>query len=233
MTLSMSTSNGSAAPEALPIGPVKYDSFELLARLVEQNVKWAEDVKALEPDFFENSAKGQAPKVLWIGCSDSRVPETVKLASKPGEIFVTRNIAAQFHPDDDSALSVLTYAIENLGVEHVIVCGHTSCGGVAASYALSNTSPAPAPSSPLLRWLTPLIALSQSLGLSAQHEHDALPQLLEASVKQQVRHVVHTDIVQGAWKNGKRVWVHGWVYEVGTGLVRDMGCSVGPQVEKA
>ncbi|KZT54727.1 carbonic anhydrase [Calocera cornea HHB12733] len=198
---------------------------------MDQNERWAADVKALEPDFFQNSAKGQTPKVLWIGCSDSRVPETVKLAAKPGEIFVTRNIANQFHPNDDSALSVLTYAIENLGVEHVIICGHTSCGGVAASYELSNTTPAPAATAPLIRWLTPLIKLAQSHGFSAQPEADALPQLLEASVKQQVRHVVHTDIVQNAWKRGKHVWVHGWVYEVGTGLVRDMGCSVGPLVE--
>ncbi|KZO97673.1 carbonic anhydrase [Calocera viscosa TUFC12733] len=221
--------NGSAVP--VTAGPVTGTSFPLIARLISQNEQWAADVKAIEPDFFERSAMGQAPKVLWIGCSDSRVPETVKLAAKPGEIFVHRNIANQFHPDDDSALSVLTYAIENLGVEHVIVCGHTSCGGVAASYALSNTSPAPEPTAPLIRWLTPLVHLAQAHGLSSQEEGKALPRLLEASVKQQVRHVVHTDIVQNAWKKGRRVWVHGWVYEVGTGLVRDMGCSVGPQPE--
>lgn len=110
----------------------------------------------------------------------------------------------------------------------MIVCGHTMCGGVAASYALSNNN-APSPSAPLIRWLTPLIDLALSLGLSTQKEADALPQLLEASVRQQVRHVAHTDIVQGAWKRGTKVWVHGWVYEVGTGLVRDMECSVGPQ----
>jgi carbonic anhydrase len=113
----------------------------------------------------------------------------------------------------------------------VIVCGHTSCGGVAASYGLSQASPQPSPDTPLVRWLTPLMNLAQTQGLSKQGEEAALPKLLEASVKQQVRHVIHTDIIQNAWKNGKKVWVHGWVYEVGTGLVKDMGCSVGPKRE--
>ncbi|KIP01124.1 hypothetical protein PHLGIDRAFT_38394, partial [Phlebiopsis gigantea 11061_1 CR5-6] len=125
------------AQRTVPTGPVKpghttlHDPSGVLTRLLTSNAQWATDVSRVEPAFFEQCAKGQSPKVLWIGCADSRVPESVVLACKPGEVFVTRNIANQVHLHDDSVLAVLAYAVAELGVEHVVVVGHSNCGGVA------------------------------------------------------------------------------------------------------
>ncbi|KAH9886646.1 carbonic anhydrase [Cubamyces lactineus] len=191
----------------------------ILARLLSNNAQWAEDVEKVEPGFFAQSAKGQAPKVLWIGCSDSRVPESVVTASKPGDIFVHRNIANQFHPEDDSALAVLTYAVAHVGVSHVILVGHTNCGGAQACHAIAHDPSAEAPEGPLGRWLAPLTELARA--------HDDLTDLVEANVRTQVENIARTDVVQAAWAKGKDVQVHGWVYELETGRLRDLGVSVG------
>ncbi|KAH9851190.1 carbonic anhydrase [Lenzites betulinus] len=196
----------------------------VLARLLSNNAQWAEDVERAEPGFFAESAKGQTPKVLYFGCSDSRVPESVVTASKPGDIFVHRNIANQFHPSDDSALAVLTYAVVHVGVQHVIIVGHTNCGGAAACHAAAQANPAPAedappPADPLGRWLAPLTELAR--------EHEDLTALVEANVRAQVEHIAESDVMKGVWAQGKEVQVHGWVYELETGLLRDLGVSVG------
>ncbi|EMD31081.1 hypothetical protein CERSUDRAFT_89485 [Gelatoporia subvermispora B] len=193
----------------------------VLASLLANNKQWAADVQKAEPAFFEQCTQGQAPKVLWIGCADSRVPESVVTASRPGDIFVHRNIANQFHPDDDSALAVLTYAVEHLGVTHVVIVGHTHCGGAAACHAAAQAPADPAASgTPLARWLAPLTALAREGKLG-------VAELVEENVKAQVRNVVRSAVMRGAWEKGRDVWVHGWVYEIGEGTLRDLGVSVG------
>ncbi|KAI0698744.1 carbonic anhydrase [Earliella scabrosa] len=191
----------------------------VLARLLSNNAQWAEDVQKSEPGFFTECAKGQAPKVLWIGCADSRVPESVVTAAKPGDIFVHRNIANQFHLDDDSALSVLDYAVEHLGVSHVILVGHTNCGGAAACAKAAAAPSAAPPSSPLERWLAPLVEI-------AKNTEGDLTALVEANVRAQVANIVKTDVIQHEWTK-RDVQVHGWVYELETGRLRDLGITVG------
>ncbi|OCH83839.1 carbonic anhydrase [Obba rivulosa] len=193
----------------------------VLASLLANNKQWAADVHKAEPGFFEQCAKGQAPKVLWIGCADSRVPESVVTASRPGDIFVHRNIANQFHLDDDSALAVLTYAVEHVGVTHVIIVGHSQCGGAAACHAAAQSpAPASAPDAPLGRWLEPLTNLARDGNLG-------LEELVEENVRVQVRHIVESAVMRGAWEKGRDVWVHGWVYEIEKGMLRDLDVSVG------
>ncbi|KAI0743113.1 carbonic anhydrase [Daedaleopsis nitida] len=194
----------------------------ILARLLSNNAQWAEDVEKSEPGFLAEHSESQSPKVLWIGCADSRVPESVVTASKPGDIFVHRNIANQFHPTDDSALSVLTYAVEHVGVQHVILVGHTNCGGAAACAKAAQAPSAAPPASPLERWLAPLTEL-------AKNTEGDLTALVEANVRVQVDNLVQSDVIRGAWAKGKDVQVHGWVYELETGKLRDLGLSVGKQ----
>ncbi|EPQ50288.1 carbonic anhydrase [Gloeophyllum trabeum ATCC 11539] len=200
--------------------------FPVLARLLSANAQWAEDVARAEPRFFDECAGGQVPKILWIGCADSRVPESVVTASKPGEIFVHRNIANQFHLDDDNAQAVLTYAVAELGVEHVLIVGHTKCGGAAActaAAAAAAATPVPSlpPSASINRWLAPLAALAAKLAPGED--------LVAASVRAQVANVCATDTVRGAWAQGRKVYVHGFVYEIERGVLRDLGVSRGPE----
>ncbi|EIW56302.1 carbonic anhydrase [Trametes versicolor FP-101664 SS1] len=201
----------------------------VLARLLANNVQWAEEVERDNPGFFKRSAdERQQPKVLYIGCSDSRVPESVVTMSMPGDIFVHRNIANQFRLDDDSALAVLTFAVANLGVSHIIVAGHTGCGGVQA--ALDTAHPPDCfepPSDPLPHWLAPLTQIAR------EYPGD-LPALTEANVRAQVENIARTDVVKAAWAavnanpdENVDLQVHGWMYELETGLMRDLGISRG------
>jgi len=209
--------------------------YPVLSRLLSSNAQWSQDVNSSDPSFFKNLAKGQSPKVLWIGCADSRVPESVVLACKPGEVFVHRNIANQFHLHDDSALSVLTYAVDVLGVEHVVVVGHTSCGGAAACLKgarhLRKSDGSGAHETPLDRWLAPLTTLVASLDISEEHVSDehALPVVVEENVKMQVENVANTEIMRKAWASGKPVHIHGWVYLVEEGRLKDLQISQGPE----
>jgi len=201
-----------------------------LAKIFLSNAQWVKAVNASEPGFFEQSAQGQTPKVLWLGCSDSRVPESVVTASRPGDIFVHRNIANQVHPDDDSVLSVITYAIGPVGVEHILVVGHTNCGGAAACLnAVTASTPPPPPTTPLARWLAPLTALAGTLDLKDIPKPEALTKIAEASVRAQVENVVNSEPVKSAWAAGrKNLWVHGLVYELETGKLRDLNITRGP-----
>jgi len=199
--------------------------------MLSSNAQWARDVEHAEPGFFEKMARGQSPQVLWIGCADSRVPESVVLARRPGEIFVTRNIANQFPPHDDSANSVVNYAVETLGVQHVVVVGHTNCGGAAACYDIATGSGhSPPPDSALGRWLGPLVDLAKSVAERSVggDKTRALVELVEENVRKQVENVRMCATIQGAWKAGKDVWVHGWVFELETGKLRDLVTSYGP-----
>ncbi|KAI0036323.1 carbonic anhydrase [Vararia minispora EC-137] len=199
-----------------------------LACLLASNEAWADAVSAADPDFFANSARKQAPKFLWIGCSDSRVPESVVTASKPGDIFAHRNIANQVLPDDDNVHAVLTYAVGTLKVEHILVVGHSHCGGVAAAYWASQNPPVP-PSDSLTRWLAPLTALAVLLGIgNVQPSEAAITLLVEENVKAQVTNTAASVAVKKAWAERQRVWVHGLVYDLETGKLKDLGVSVGP-----
>ncbi|KAJ7581128.1 carbonic anhydrase [Mycena floridula] len=208
------------------------------------NAKWASDVDHAEPQFFVQSTKGQSPSILWIGCADSRVPESVITGSKPGDIFVHRNIANQFHLDDDSAQAVLAYAVEHLGVEHVAIVGHTECGGAAACFkaccspafapgAAIATDPSLPAEAPLNRWLSPLTHLAGSLQLSSAPNEEAIPVLVEENVRAQVQNLSKAPIIVNAWANksakGKDIWIHGWVYDLASGKLKDLNVTQGPR----
>ncbi|KAI0294725.1 carbonic anhydrase [Multifurca ochricompacta] len=198
-----------------------------LAKLFSNNDQWVDAVNKADPDFFEKSAQGQSPKVLWLGCSDSRVPESVLTASRPGDIFVHRNIANQIHPDDDSVLSVITYAVEVVGIEHILVVGHTNCGGALACLEAASGKIAP-PTTPLARWLAPLTSLARSLDLQGASTPKAMRKLVEENVRVQVANVVNATPVRAAWESGrKNLWVHGLVYDLETGRLNDLGITQG------
>ncbi|KAJ7343306.1 carbonic anhydrase [Mycena albidolilacea] len=211
-----------------------------LERFFSLNSEWAKRVQSQEPEFFAKSATGQTPKILWIGCSDSRVPESVVTAVRPGEIFVHRNIANQFHLDDNSVQSVLTYAVNHLGVQHVVIVGHTECGGAAACFGAACSAqfnphaptcvidPSLEPDAPLNQWLTPLTKLVASLKMSSVPKVLALPLIVEENVKKQVQNLSMAQTIVDAWTDDKKVWVHGWVYDLAKGQLRDLGVSRGP-----
>lgn len=203
---------------------------ESIQTLLNANEEWSESIMKDSPTFFTQLAIGQSPKILWIGCSDSRVPESVITASKPGDIFVHRNIANQFHLNDDSALSVLTYAVKAVGVEHVVLVGHTNCGGAAACLQAAKDAAADTdasqPETPLTRWLSPLIARVQSLDLSACSATEALNKVVETNVLMQIDNICKSEPITTAWAdpNAKNVTVHGWVYDLARGRIDELVC---------
>lgn len=210
-------------PVCLP--PLRNMSHKPIQTLLNANEVWAQSVMKNTPDFFARSATGQKPKILWIGCSDSRVPESVITASKPGDIFVHRNVANQFHLHDDSALSVLTFAVKEVGVEHVVLVGHTNCGGAMACMAAAKGAATnPTVSTPLARWLRPLTALVRSLDLSACSASEALNKVVEANVIKQVDNICKSEPITTAWadSDAKRVTVHGWMYDLAEGRIREL-----------
>ena len=187
-----------------------------LSHLFDNNRAWAKRMELEQPGFFNHLAQQQSPKYLWIGCSDSRVPANEIIGAEPGELFVHRNIANMVVHTDLNLLSVLQYAVEYLEVKHIIVCGHTGCGGVKA--ALTNNS-----YGLLNKWLRNLkdVYRLHKDEVDAEVGDDArLNKMVEMNLIEQVGNVVKTSIVQKAWKNHQRPHVHGWVYEMGTGLLR-------------
>jgi len=206
-------------------------SSDIPTRLLASNARWAQDVSQSQPSFFPQSAKGQQPKVLWIGCADSRVPESVVMACAPGDIFVHRNIANQFSLNDQSALSVLQYAVDFVGVEHVIIAGHSGCGGAAACYEAACGNALVHAETELGQWLAPLVGLATELGASRTPEDKpaALLTLIEENVRRQVAALAASDTMRDAWAMGKEVFVHGWMYSLETGLLRDLEVSQGPK----
>lgn len=186
-----------------------------------RNKQWASRTAQEKPDLFPTCAKGQSPKILWLGCADSRVPESTLLDLPPGSVFVHRNIANILTSTDLSSTAVLTYGVEHLKVDHVVVCGHTSCGGVAA--AMGNTK-----LGVLDLWLAPLRGLRarfkplwQKQGLS---EEEMKARLVEENVKQGVRAVRENPEVTRATKERGLV-VHGVVYDVGSGELKVLECG--------
>lgn len=183
-----------------------------IIKLLDNNRKWAQRIEAESPNFFNKLKKQQRPKYLWIGCSDSRVPANQITGLLPGEVFVHRNISNQVINTDMNLMCVLQYAIEILRVKHIIVCGHYGCGGIGAVmdnkiYGL------------LEHWLENVKVLMSKQGKVT------LDQMCELNVIQQVKNLTHNTMVQKAWRQGQKLYVHGWIYSISNGLIKDLNIT--------
>ena len=200
-----------------------------LPGLFANNREWARRTTAREPEFFRSLSEQQAPKYLWIGCSDSRVPANEIVGLKPGELFVHRNVANVVVHTDLNCLSVLQYAVDVLKVEHVIVCGHYGCGGVRAAYLRSSLGLI----DNWLRHVQDVQDRHESI-VNGEPDDDArIARLCELNVIEQVIHVCRTTVVQDAWTRGQSVTVHAWIYDLRDGLLRDLYCTVAGPAEVA
>ena len=194
----------------------------LPVELFENNRRWAEAISRKEPDFFPRLARQQAPKYLWIGCSDSRVPANEIVGLLPGEIFVHRNVSNLVVHTDLNCLSVLQYAVDVLKVEHVIVCGHYGCGGIEAAWKRTSFGM-------IDNWLRHVQDVAErhaALLPRGMNETAAVARLAELNVIEQVANVCRTTIVNDAWRRGESLAVHGVIYGLKDGLLRDLGLSV-------
>jgi carbonic anhydrase len=187
-------------------------------KILDNNKQWVENQLALDPEFFKDLAVGQNPPLLWIGCSDSRVPANEIIGAKSGEVFVHRNIANMVIHSDMNMLSVLDYAVNVLKVKHVIVCGHYGCGGVKA--AMGNDSIGIIDN--WIRHIKDEYRLHESYLDSIENETERFNSFVEVNVKEQVYNLSKTSIVQGAWRNGQELTLHGWVYGLNSGYVTDL-----------
>lgn len=192
---------------------------------------WASEIKENNPDFFTQLSKQQAPDYLWIGCSDSRVPANQIVNLPPGEIFVHRNIANIVVHTDLNCLSVIQYAVEVLEVKHIVVCGHYGCGGIKASMEETEHGL-------IDNWLRHIQDVSRFNAdkLDGKEYGEQLDLLCELNVVEQVINVCNTTIVQNAWKNGVELSVHGWIYSIENGILKDLDTcinSIGQLVEKS
>ena len=193
-----------------------------LKRLLDNNLRWAEKRLSDDPDYFTRMDGGQKPKYLWIGCADSRVPPNTILGLPLGEIFVHRNISNLVISSDINALSVLQYGIEILDIEHVIVCGHYGCGGIEA--AMTNK-----PLGLVDNWIKHIRDIYEEHKKELESIADpALRRnaLSELNVRRQVLNVCQTSIVQKAWQKNRTLTIHGWIYDVSNGRVKDLNCSI-------
>ena len=194
--------------------------MKTLKHLFESNLEWATSIKEKDPDFFTRLSEQQSPEYLWIGCSDSRVPANQITNLQPGEVFVHRNIANVVVHTDLNCLSVIQFAVEVLKVKHIIVCGHYGCGGIKA--ALENHEHGLIDN--WLRHVKDVIRFNQSEFDGLEHE-SKLDLLCELNVKEQVKNVCNTTIVKNAWKQGKELSIHGWIYSIENGILKDLGSS--------
>lgn len=198
-----------------------------LDHLLKNNESWADGIKARDPEFFNRLANQQAPEYLWIGCADSRVPANQIVDLLPGELFVHRNVANVVVHTDFNCLSVLQFAIDVLKVKHVMVVGHYGCGGVRA--ALLNEG-----FGLISNWLRHVQDVRDKylpVLNEISSEQDRVDRLCELNVVEQVGHVCQNSIVQEAWRRGQPLTVHGFVYDVADGLLRDMGLSISGEQE--
>lgn len=185
-------------------------------KLLLENKAWAKGQVENDPDFFKRLSSLQTPEFLWIGCSDSRVPADKITGTQPGEIFVHRNIANMVVHTDVNLLSVLDFAVNHLGVKHVIVCGHYGCGGIKAAMTNHDYK------NLLNMWLQnikDIYRLHREELAAISDEEQRTDRLVELNVKEQVMHLAKTSIIQRAWLNEKRPHLHGWVYGLKDGLI--------------
>jgi carbonic anhydrase len=193
--------------------------------LLKFNKAWAERMSNQNPKFFHDLAKDQYPNYLWIGCSDSRVPVTLIVEQSPGDIFVHRNIANLVLHSDINCQSVLQYAVQVLHVEHIIICGHYGCGGIKA--ALSDKKLGLIDN--WLRNIKELYKIHSEEINALESETKRINRLSELNVHQQVHHVCENPFVQEHWANHHELWVHGWMYDLETGLLKDLKVTVGQE----
>lgn len=194
-----------------------------LQDLLENNRNWAKQITKLAPDFFQVLAQQQAPPYLWIGCSDSRVPATQLVGLNPGEMFVHRNVANLVIHTDFNCLSVLQYAVEVLQVKHVIVCGHYGCGGVKAALHKQRHGL-------IDNWLRHIQDVTEKYDAvlkKATDDEQKLALLCELNVIEQTINLCQTTIVQEAWAREQELYIHGCIYGLHDGLLRDMKVTVG------
>lgn len=189
-------------------------------RFLEQNEAWARKQKLKDPTFLARLDHEQSPDVLWIGCSDSRVPAEIIVDAKPGEMFVHRNIANQIATTDFNGLTVLQYAVDVLRVRHIIVCGHYNCGGIIAALR---------PQTPGLLLVNKWLMVVKDLYRTNQDEIEALPtkrervgRLVELNVMKQVENLAHSSIVQDSWRRSEGPSLHGWVYGLRNGRIKEL-----------
>ena len=209
-----------------------------LANLFANNRRWSEGIRAREPDFFARLSRQQRPHYLWIGCADSRVPANEIVGLMPGELFVHRNVANVVIHTDLNCLTVMQFAIDILKVGHVIVCGHYGCSGVQAALRGERIGLAD-------NWLRHVqdvrrmhaqrLAVTDDAGVGGVSEvaARAADRLCELNVIEQVMHVCETTIVRDAWARGQALCVHGWIYGLHDGLLRDLGVTITQPAEAA
>ena len=196
----------------------------MLGDLLDRNVLWSDQKNADEPGYFAQLATQQSPEFFWIGCSDSRVPANVVAGLDPGEVFVHRNVANVIHSADMNMLSALEFAVDTLRIREIIVCGHYGCGGVKA--AIEDL-----PHGLADHWLEPIRRLARAYAVDlAQEEGEEArrDKLAELNVLEGVRRVAETPILQRAWRDGVSIRVHGLIYGLKNGRLRDLDCTVGP-----
>ena len=202
--------------------------MKTLDQLLENNRRWAEQITSQDPAFFETLSQQQSPHYLWVGCSDSRVPANQIIGVSPGELFVHRNVANVVVHTDLNCLSVIQFAVDVLGVSNVIVCGHYGCGGVQAALDDSRLGL-------IDNWLRHVQDVRQKHKalLDGVEESQRADKLCELNVIEQVTNVCQTTIVQGAWERGQDLAVHGWIYGLSDGIIRDLNVSTSNQDELA
>ncbi len=191
-------------------------------KILDNNKQWVESQLAVDPEYFKDLSKGQNPPLLWIGCSDSRVPANEIIGAKPGEVFVHRNIANMVVHTDMNMLSVLDYAVNVLRVKHVIVCGHYGCGGIKA--AMGNDSIGIIDN--WIRHIKDVYRLHNTYLDSIVDETDRFNAFVELNVKEQVFDLAKTSIVQSAWRSGQELTLHGWAYGLNSGFVTDLDVNL-------
>ncbi|HCE43347.1 MAG TPA: carbonate dehydratase [Lentisphaeria bacterium] len=196
--------------------------MKTIKKLFDNNRLWADSMTRMNKDFFKDLARQQSPKYLWIGCADSRVPANEIVGLLPGEIFVHRNVANLVIHTDINCLSVLQFAVEILKVEHVIVCGHYGCGGIKAAVEDQRHGL-------IDNWLRHVrdVYHRHELELKKEKDKDSLlRRLCELNIREQVLNIANTTTVQDAWRRGQGIAVHGWVYDIHDGLLRDLKVSI-------
>ena len=191
--------------------------------LIANNRAWSEGIRKREPGFFDRLVRQQTPRYLWIGCSDSRVPANEIVGLLPGEMFVHRNVANVVVHSDLNCLSVIQYAVEVLRVEHVIVCGHYGCGGVEHAFKRGRLGL-------IDNWLYHVRDVQErhrDRFNKTMTQEQSLDRLTELNVIEQAVNVARSTVMQDAWRRGQTVSVHGWIYRLRDGLIRDLGFSAG------
>ncbi|KAJ3040373.1 hypothetical protein HK097_002581 [Rhizophlyctis rosea] len=190
-------------------------------QLIARNREWAKEMAEAYPGFFGSLVKQQNPEILWIGCSDSRVPANELMKLLPGEVFVHRNIANIVHTADLNSHSVIQYAVDVLKVRHIIVCGHYNCGGVAA--ALTNNQ-----YGLVDHWIRSIkdVYVQHEQDLAHLSDQERLDRMVEINVERSVAAVAGSTIVQNAWARGQVIEIHGWCYRLADGRIKELGCDI-------